>query len=158
MVLTIKRALIITTLLAALFTVACGPTDEELAALVAAEVERQVALVPPAPQGDTGPEGPQGPQGAEGSQGLTGPQGPQGLLGPRGPQGATGPQGSRGDTGRTGPQGPRGDPGPAGQPGAPGAPGTSGSLEIPKTLEVEELIIRGDRDGQYIVIRPGTSE
>ena len=44
---------------------ACGPSDEELTALVTAEVERQVALVPPAPEG---PEGswPAGLQGVKG--------------------------------------------------------------------------------------------
>ena len=134
--------------------VSCGPSDAELAALVQAEVERQVALIPPAPQGDTGQEGAQGPQGVEGSQGLIGPQGTQGQTGPQGPQGATGPQGPSGRAGSTGLQGPKGDPGPA---GPAGAPGSSGNLEIPKILEVEQLIIRKSHDDQYITINAGTA-
>ena len=134
--------------------VAClGPSDEELAAMVAAEVERQVALIPPAPQGDTGPEGTQGPQGVAGPQGLIGPQGPQGLTGPAGPQGATGPQGRAGPAGPIGLQGPKGDTGPTGPAGAPGAPGSS--VAIPKILEVEELIVRADGASQYLHLIPG---
>ena len=123
---TIKRTLIVSLILTILILVACGPSDEELAALVAAEVERQVALIPPAPQGGTGPEGPQGPQGVEGTQGPIGPQGPQGetgpqgaegpqgLTGPQGPQGPKGEQGDQGAAGAQGPEGPRGEPGPSG--------------------------------------------
>ena len=129
---------------------ACGPSDEELAALVEAEVAKQVALVPPAPQGETGPdgaEGPQGPQGVQGPQGAVGPQGPQGLTGPQGPQGATGPQGRVGPTGPVGVQGPKGETGPQGAAGPP--------PEIPKRLEVEELVVRGSADGGYLVLRSG---
>lgn len=109
---------------------ACGPSDEELAALVEAEVAKQVALIPPAPQGEVGAEGaegPQGPQGVQGPQGAIGPQGPQGLTGPQGPKGETGPQ------------------------GAAGPP-----PEIPKRIEVEELVVRGSADGGYLVLRPGS--
>ena len=132
---------------------ACGPSDEELAALVEAEVERQVALIPPAPQGDLGPEGaqgPGGPQGVQGPQGDVGPQGPQGLTGPQGPQGATGPQGRVGPAGPVGVQGPQGDTGPQGPAGS--------SAEIPKRLEVEDLIIRGSADDWYMVLRSGDED
>ncbi|MCY4623783.1 MAG: hypothetical protein OXC99_02070 [Chloroflexi bacterium] len=132
---------------------ACGPSEEELAALVAAEVERQVALVPPAPQGDQGEQGPQGPQGVEGPQGAVGPVGPQGLTGPQGPQGATGPQGRVGPAGPIGLQGPKGDPGAAGPAGATGPQGTA---QIPKVLEVEELIVRSDNSGGYLRLEGGT--
>ena len=57
----------------------CGPSDEELAAMVAAEVERQVALVPPAPQGDRGPDGPQGPAGSRGAARVGGAGGAAGV-------------------------------------------------------------------------------
>lgn len=134
-------------------TATCGPSDEEMAALVAAEVERQVALVPPAPQGEQGPQGAQGPQGVEGPQGAVGPQGPQGLAGPQGPQGATGPQGRVGPAGPIGLQGPKGDTGPA---GAPGAAGPQGTAQIPTVLEVEELIVRGDDSGGYLRFEGGT--
>lgn len=132
----------------------CGPSDEELAAMVAAEVERQVALVPPAPQGDRGPDGPQGPQGVEGPQGLVGPVGPQGLTGPQGPQGATGPQGRVGPAGSVGVQGPKGDPGLQGPPGQAGRDGTA--VGIPKVLEVEELIVRSSDGTQHLRLRAGT--
>ena len=119
--------------------VGCGPSDEELAALVEAEVAKQVALVPPAPPGEVGPEGPQGPQGVEGPQGLIGPQGPQGLTGPPDPQGVAGPQGRAGPEGSVGLRGPEGERGPMGPP----AP-------IPQVLEVEELIVRADNNGGYM--------
>lgn len=130
---------------------ACGPSDEELAALVAAEVERQMALVPPPEDGPQGEQGPQGPQGVEGAQGLIGPQGPQGLTGPQGPQGATGPQGRVGPAGPLGIQGPQGDTGPQGPAGPPGS-----AADIPKVLEVEELIVRGDTSGGYLRLVGGT--
>ena len=124
--------------------VGCGPSDEELAAIVEMEVARQVALVPPAPQGETGAQGPQGPQGVEGPQGLIGPAGPQGATGPQGPQGATGPLGV---------QGLKGDPGPAGAPGPAGPPGTA---TIPDTLEVKRLIVRDHANGGYMVLQGGS--
>ena len=130
---------------------ACGPSDAELAALVEAEVAKQVALIPPAPQGEVGAEGaegPQGPQGVQGPQGAIGPQGPQGLTGPQGPQGATGPQGRVGPAGPVGVQGPKGETGPQGAAGPP--------PEIPKRIEVEELVVRGSADGGYLVLRPGS--
>ena len=132
---------------------ACGPSDEELAAMVAAEVERQVALVPPpqdGPQGERGEQGQQGPQGVEGPQGAVGPVGPQGLVGPQGPQGATGPQGRVGPSGPIGLQGPKGDTGPRGPAGAPGS-----AADIPRILEVEELIVRRHSNGGYLHIRGG---
>ena len=125
-------------LIVPLTLIACGPTDEELSRLVdekvAEEVARQVALIPPAPQGPPGAQGPQGPQG------LIGPQGPQGLLGPRGEQGQQGLAGPRGPEGLRGPEGPEGRPGPAAQ--------------IPDNLVVKSLIVRGD-DGWAIEISPG---
>ena len=129
---------------------ACGPSDAELAALVEAEVAKQVALIPPAPQGETGPDGAEGPQGVQGPQGAVGPQGPQGLTGPQGPQGATGPQGRVGPAGPVGVQGPKGETGPQGPAGSP--------AEIPSRLEVEELVVRGSTDGWYLVLRAGTDE
>ena len=120
--------------------VGCGPSDEELAAIVEMEVARQVALVPPAPQGETGAQGPQGPQGVEGPQGLIGPAGPQGATGPQGPQGATGPVGL---------QGPKGDPGPVGPAGA------SGTATIPDTLKVKQLIVQDHPNGGYLTLRGG---
>ena len=130
---------------------ACGPSDEELAAMVAAEVERQMALVPPPEDGPQGEQGPQGPQGVEGAQGLIGPQGPQGLTGPQGPQGATGPQGRVGPAGPVGVQGPKGDTGPQGPAGAPGS-----AADIPKVLEVEELLVRSSDGNQHLRLRAGT--
>lgn len=135
-------------------TGACGPSDEELTALVAAEVERQVALVPPAPEGPEGDQGPQGPQGVEGSQGAVGPTGPQGLTGPQGPQGATGPQGRVGPAGSLGVQGPKGDPGLQGPSGPAGRDGTA--VGIPKVLEVEELIVRSSDGTQHLRLSAGT--
>lgn len=129
---------------------ACGPSDEELAALVEAEVGKQVALIPPAPQGEVGAEGQQGPQGVQGPQGAIGPPGPQGLTGPQGPQGATGPQGRVGPAGPVGVQGPKGETGPQGAAGSP--------AEIPSRLEVEELVVRSSTDGWYLVLRAGTDE
>ena len=111
---------------------------------------KQVALVPPAPQGEVGAEGPQGPQGVEGPQGLIGPQGPQGLTGPQGPQGATGPQGRVGPAGPVGVQGPKGEAGSAGPAGPP--------PEIPTRLEVEELVVRSSPDSWYLVLRSGDED
>ena len=136
-------------LLVVLLTVAaCGPTDEELSRLieekveaeVAEEVARQVALIPPAPQGPPGPQGPQG---------LIGPQGPQGLTGAQGPAGLTGPRGEQGQQGLTGPRGPEGLRGPTGPIGAPGP-----IAEIPDDLVVKSLIVR-DEHGWEIEISPG---
>ena len=129
-------------LIVPLTLIACGPTDEELSRLieerveaeVAEEVARQVALIPPAPQGPPGPPGSQGPQG------LIGPQGPQGLLGPRGEQGQQGLAGPRGPEGLRGPEGPEGKPGPVAQ--------------IPDNLIVKSLIVRGE-NGWEIEISPG---
>ena len=84
----LRSTVVILSVLAIVAFVDCGPSDEELAALVEAEISRQVALIPPALQGEVGLQGTQGPQGVEGPQGLVGPQGPQGLTGPPGPQGA----------------------------------------------------------------------
>lgn len=114
--------------------VACssGPTQEEIRALVEAEVaeglisaqeeirvlvkaEVAEALVltkqgPPA-QGGRGPQGELGPAGPTGEQGTQGPQGEgglQGSIGPTGPTGEQGPQGPAGERGLVGPQGPLG--------------------------------------------------
>ena len=136
MVTAFRSTAVVLSVLAIVVSVACGPSDDELAALIEAEVARQMALVPPAPQGEVGPEGPQGLQGVEGPQGLVGPQGPQGLTGPlvvAGPQGRAGPDGS------VGLRGPEGERGPMWPPAT-----------IPKILEVEELIVRGHLDGGYM--------
>ena len=164
-----KSIATITVLLAVVFAVACGPSDEEFLARVATEVERQVALLPPPPQGDEGPQGPRGPQGDQGPQGLIGPEGPQGVTGPQGPQGETGPQGAvgpRGPIGFQGPQGPKGDPGPVGPPGPRGATGPQGprgTLGEPnddgppklKELEFEQFIVRGESTTQWLLIDGG---
>ena len=134
---------------------ACGPSDEELTALVTAEVERQVALVPPAPEGPEGSQGQQGLQGVEGPQGLVGPVGPQGLTGPQGPQGATGPQGRVGPAGSVGVQGPKGDAGPQGTAGAAGRDGSA--VSIPRVLEVEELTVSAGGWGS-LVFTPGDQQ
>ena len=147
---TVKYSTLLLCVLILGMSAACGPSDEELAALVEAEVGKQVALIPPAPQGKTGPDGAEGPQGVQGPQGAVGPQGPQGLTGPQGPQGATGPQGRVGPAGPVGVQGPKGETGPQGAAGPP--------PEIPKRLEVEELVVRGSDDGWYLVLRAGTDE
>ncbi len=125
----------------ALLLAACGPSDEELTAMVQTEVERQVALIPPAPQGEVGPQGPQGIQGEpgkDGERGEVGPQGPQGVQGPIGPRGVEGPQGERGATGSEGPVGRRGEQGPTGATGPQGEPGAGGSglimWEAPPTV------------------------
>ena len=151
------RLLVVLCLLVSVVAIACGPSDEELAAMVAAEVERQVALIPAAPQGDTGPEGPQGPQGVEGPQGLIGPQGPQGETGPQGPQGATGPQGREGPRGFIGLQGPKGETGASGAQGATGARGPAGAhAVIPNVLEVEQLVIRKEGASTFLRLTAGT--
>jgi hypothetical protein len=130
------------------FSAACGPSDEELTAMVATEVERQVALIPPAVDGVPGAQGERGEQGERGPIGLTGlpgERGPEGIIGPIGP---VGPEGLQGPQGLIGPEGPQG---PAGPPGAPGAPGATGPVgpagaeaELPKVLEVDELALRLD--------------
>ena len=150
------RVLVVLGVLASVVLAGCGPSDEVLAAMIQAEVERQVALIPPAPQGDPGqdgeqgPGGPQGPQGVEGPQGLVGPEGQQGLTGPQGPQGVAGPRGLTGSTGPEGPRGATGSPGPAGPPGAVGG--------IPKPFEVEELTIRKPGAWGYLSILPGDED
>ena len=144
---TVKYTTLLLFVLILIVSAACGPSDEKLAALVEAEVGKQVALIPPAPQGEAGAEGTQGPQGVQGPQGAVGPQGPQGLTGPQGPQGATGPQGRVGPAGPVGVQGPKGETGPQGAAGP--AP------EIPKRLEVEELVVRDPNGGGYLILRPG---
>ena len=111
----LQKLTIVAFLLMLTLTAACGPSDEELTTMVTTEVERQVALIPPAPQGDQGEQGPQGLQGVEGPQGLVGPEGPQGLVGPQGPQGVEGSQG------RVGPAGADWVAGAEGRPGAGGA-------------------------------------
>ena len=73
-----------TLLLVLSLTAACGPSDEELTAMITTEVDRQVSLIPPAPQG---PQGEQGIQGEQGVQGETGATGARGATGPQGPAG-----------------------------------------------------------------------
>lgn len=146
--------------------VSCGPSDEELAAAVAAELERQVALLPAALPGDVGPEGAQGPQGIQGPQGLIGPQGPQGPSGPQGLQGVMGPQGDIGPVGPMGVRGPKGklgDAGPAGGQGTIGPQGPPGLLGEPqeggpprvRSLQVEELVIRNAGSSRSLTFSPG---
>ena len=147
------RVLVVLGVLAIVVSAGCGPTDEALAAMIEAEVERQVALIPPAPQGDPGQDGPQGPQGlqgVEGSQGLVGPEGQQGETGPQGPQGVAGPQGLSGPAGPEGPRGVAGSAGPVGPMGPAGV--VSG---IPNVLEVEELIIKSQAGGGYMRLAAG---
>jgi len=96
--------------------VACssGPTQEEIRALVKAEVAEALVLTkqgPVGPQGGRGPQGERGPAGPTGEQGSLGPQGgrgPQGPIGPTGPAGEQGPEGPAGERGFVGPQGPVG--------------------------------------------------
>ena len=120
----LQKLTIVTLLLVLTLTAACGPSDEELAAMVSTEVERQVALIPPAPQGEQGEQGVQGIQGepgTDGERGEVGPVGAQGETGPIGLRGPEGPQGERGEMGEEGPvgrQGPRGATGPRGDPAA----------------------------------------
>jgi hypothetical protein len=70
-----------------LLFLACSPPDEELRALVRAELAAAVAEVKQGPPGPVGPSGPQGPQGTLGPQGPRGEPGPQGLRGIQGPPG-----------------------------------------------------------------------
>ena len=131
----LRSAVVILSVLAIAAFVACGQSDEELTALVEAEVSRHVALIPPAPQGEVGPEGPQGPQGVEGPQGLVGPQGPQGRAGPQGPQGVAGPPGLQGEVGPQGAPGPRGATGPRGSQGSPGPAAETGDMVLKKVRD-----------------------
>ena len=153
-------------LLALTLTAACGPTDEEIAILVAGEIERQVAHIPSAPQGNTGPEGPQGPQGVEGPQGLTGPLGDTGPEGPRGMAGPEGPVGPAGPLGLRGPKGPDGHAGPAGPPGTAGPQGPRGILGLPtehdgvkvRNVQIGRARIYGpDWTSNALQISPGTT-
>ena len=150
------RALVLMGILGSVALFGCGPSDEVLAAMVEAEVTRQVALIPPAPQGEPGLEGAQGPQG---DQGLPGEAGTQGLVGPGGPRGDRGEQGSPGPSGAAGPAGASGPAGAAGPMGPPGPAGSAGAgAAVPKTLEVEELIVRkAGEDGQRIRLRAGSA-
>lgn len=109
---------------------ACVPSDEELAAMVAAEVERQVALIPPTVNGEQGEQGPQGPQASRGQ----GPKGDTGPQGPPGPAGATGPQES---------------------PGMLAEPNADGPTRV-KSLEVGQLVIRREGSAQFLIMDAGT--
>ena len=130
--------------------------DRSVAAAVAEAEGRMDAKVeavtkmegPLGPQGELGPVGPQGELGPVGLQGETGPAGPSG---PRGPMGF---KGDFGEQGFAGPPGPRGEAGPQGPPGPPGPSGSSAA--IPKTLVVEELVIRGSAQGGSLRLRPGS--
>lgn len=167
-----KQFAVMSVVLAFVFVMGCGPSDEEFLARVAAEVERQVALIPPAPQGDAGPQGQEGPQGVEGPQGLIGPEGPQGVADPQGPQGETGPQGRVGPAGPIGfqgPQGPKGDTGPVGPPGPRGATGRQGPRGMigepqaggpPRIEELEmgQLVLRDPSGGQWMLIDGGDED
>ena len=141
---------------------------------------------PPGPTGATGPVGPQGPvgpagerglkgeqgvsgdQGAVGAQGVPGIQGPAGPrgeagtpgeIGPQGPRGAQGPEGPQGVAGERGIAGVQGPAGPRGEPGPQGPKGEPGNARISDTLEVKELIIRGDMDGaMYLQLLPGDED
>ena len=93
--------------------VACssGPTEEEIRAIVEAEVATAIAQVkqgPLGPQGEIGPPGPAGLQGPRGEQGSVGSTGERGLLGSQGPAGPLGPEGPAGERGPVGLQGPTG--------------------------------------------------
>ena len=137
-----------------LLAMACGPSQEEVDQAIAdavAEAEARtdakldIITLMPGPQGEPGPEGAQGPQGERGERGEVGPTGPVGLRGDRG---------TPGQVGMHGPPGPRGDRGEQGPPGPAGPAG--GAASIPKSLEVEELIIRAPGGGDYIAFQPGT--
>lgn len=112
----------------------CGPSNEEVGAMVSAEVGRQVAMIPPAPQGETGPQGPQGEQGIQGMAGPQGPQGEQGIQGEQGPQGDQGIQGEQGE------QGIQGIPGEQGIQGATGARGPQGERGPGMSEEVKAVV------------------
>lgn len=134
-------------LLAVVVAGACGPSDEELAVLVTSEVERQVALVPPAPQGVQGEQGMKGEQGERGPiglPGLRGERGPEGMIGPIAPVGPEGPQGPQGLVGPEGPQGPAGPPGAAGPRGSAGADGVGLVLweQPPTVVSTGEVAMR----------------
>ena len=138
------RVLGILTVLMALALVGCsGPSDAEIAESVRLEVERQVAEIeiPPGPVGLEGPEG---------------QPGPQGIQGERGGEGLSGTRGDMGAPGAVGREGPRGVPGPQGERGDMGLPGPIGpQTTMPKVLEVEELIVRGQDGGSYMLLRAG---
>ena len=79
--------------------VACesGLTEEEVRAIVKAEVATAIAEVkvgPSGPKGEPGPQGEPGIQGTPGVAGLNAERGIQGLRGERGPAGPQGPVGS----------------------------------------------------------------
>ena len=133
----------------------CGPSDEAIQDMVRQEVERQVAEieVPPGaqgPQGEPGPAGPRGDVGTQGREGQRGEPGISGREGPRGDQGLPGREGPPGVPGAAGSQGERGDIGPMGPVGQAGRP-----AEIPKALELEELIVRIKDGGGYLKIVGG---
>ena len=127
---------------------ACGPSDEELTGWIEGEVGRQVALIPPAPQGELGP------QGVQGTQGDTGPAGPQGEQGPQGVQGT---QGDTGPTGSQGEQGIQGEQGTQGERGATGSRGTTGQRGVPGP-SMSETVIAIIEDARESVVIINTKE
>ena len=127
--------------LAVLLVIGCGPSDEEIQAMVEEEVAREVAKIEVPP----GPEGPQGPQGEKGEQGIPGPQGQQGQPGTEGPRGAEGPRGYPGEQGETGAAGPAGPEGPR------GPEGTRGQADIAEFLQ-GDIVFEGSGRGDDTVV------
>ena len=130
-----KLAIAALLLLVIVLTGACGPSDEEITGWIEDEVGHQVALIPPAPQGELGPQGERGIQGETGPVGPQGEQGPQGVQGPQGDTGPTGSQGEQGIQGEQGTQGERGATGLRGSTGQRGVPGPSMSETVIAMIE-----------------------
>ena len=108
-----------------------GPSEEEIRAIVRAEVSAAIGNLEQGPQGERGPAGSAGPRGEQGPVGPRGPsggKGPQGNAGPEGPQGTQGVPGCVGEQGSQGQDGPAGQRGPAGEPGLQGEPGRRGPV------------------------------
>ena len=143
-----------------LAAIACGPSQEEIDQTVAAAVAEAEARTDAKIETISLTPGPQGEQGIQGIQGIEGAQGPQGETGPAGQSGPRGPMGFKGEFGAQGfegPPGPQGEAGPQGPPGPRGPAGPAGSgATIPKTLVVEELLIKGHAEGGSLRLKAGS--
>ena len=136
----------------------CGASQEDVDLAIAAAVAEAEARMDAKVETVSLTPGPQGEQGIQGIPGPQGPQGAQGETGPAGPSGPRGPMGFKGDFGEqgfTGPPGPQGEAGPQGPPGPRGPAGSS--ADIPTTLVVEEVIVRGSSDGGSLRLRAGAT-
>ena len=98
-----------------------------------------------------------GCQASRGRWGLRGLLDPRASGGEQGPMGPRGDRGQQGQTGAPGPAGSRGDRGELGPSGPAGPPGSGGAVEIPKVLEVEELVVRKGGAGGYMRLVAGDS-